>query len=175
MHLKFKHSLFPITLGQITILQDTVFISQPFSKDPKQRRMQIPLKRFYVRGLGQNSISLPFRLFQDLLFARMPQELFTRAADVKKTDLELQAIIKNKIEEYTYLFKNDRLSTLDYKNLRSGDKIHVSMSGKYKESVFPKKINLATNPGQKNSESMGISFRSLNLKATCSARHFPRF
>ena len=175
MALKLQDPFFGMTLGRITIREEQAYIDSPLAKDPAQKKMKIPLNNFYVTGLGQNNISLPFRLFQDLLYARLPAELFTRAANVKKNESELTAVVKRQGEEYTYIFNNDRLSSLNYKNSRSGAQIFVTMNGQYKNSIFPSNILMRTAPSGQKAEQMTITFRGVNLKATCSERNFPKF
>ena len=175
MRFKFTVPYIGITLSKITIASDMVYVSNPHARKKKDRKFSLPLKYFQVRGLGQNSISLPFSLFQDLLFARLPEVIFLPDAIIKETPEMLAILIKKETEEYNYHFKKGRLRRLIYHQLEKNNKVDVSLKGTYKKTVFPKTMELIMNPGLKNAEKMHITFRSLNLKARCTDPYFPHY
>lgn len=175
MRFVFSDTIFGITLMRITINAGTVEVYNPHAPDAKQRQT-IPLERFAVSGLGQNSIVLPFRLFQDLLFARIPPDVFQPKARVEKKGISQIAVtLESPAESYVYEFEANRLRGLRYLDKARGAVVDVALLGTYEDSSFPERIAMKMNPERTNAETMEIRFRGLDLKAACTDDHFPKY
>ena len=162
MHFIFTDQYLGITLSRITVFPDKVYIS-----DTRSKREVLPLKTFQVRGLGFNNIQLPFPLLQDLLFARLPEEIFSDRAELQLEGEKLSAEFSDRKDRYRYEFEQDRLRRLTY---RSGvAMVRVDLHGRYGKTIFPARIGLSS-----GGDRMAIRFQSLNLKARCKDSYFPK-
>ncbi len=173
MQLTLTHTILPITISRLTVRDGTAYIDNPYGESA-HRRAEIPVDRFAVSGLGSNSIVLPFRLFQDLLYARLPPDVFAPRADLKKIGPgQIIVALDSPYETYRYGFTENRLRTLEYTRKESGDEVRVVLEGTYGDSAFPEAIRLKMVPRGARPEEMGLRFRSLDLNARCQDRDFP--
>ncbi len=175
MRFIFRATFLNITVGKITVKDDVAYINNPHARRAKERRMRIPVNEFYVRGPGNTAIPLPFRLFQDLLFARLPDDLFSPEAKVVKNENQLDVAVNRDNEKYDYRFVDNRLRKLNYLNLRFRNRVQVSLDGQYRDSIFPQSITMLSQPPSGRPSVMRIRFRSLDLKARCTDPYFPRW
>ena len=166
----FTEPVLGVTLSRVTVSNDEVFIFNPHAEG--KQKVVVPLNQFEVSGLGNNNIRLPFRIFRDLLFARLPEGLFSRKT--KKEYLkkgELSILMEDGNESISYLFNENRLSELKYNNTKTGIRVDAVLKGSYNKSIFPKTIEFEmTNNHSK--EKMNIVFKKLNLKASCIDDYF---
>jgi len=172
---RFTDPIFGMTLSRVVIRDKQAYIRNPFAP-AKYRKQKAPVDRFAVSGLGKNSMVLPFRLFQDLLFARLPGDLFLPEARLeKKGPAEMDIFVVRSTEKYRYRFTANRLSSLLYENIRTGDQVLVELLGIYKKTLFPRQIKMRMKPPKGKPEFMWLHFDRLNLKARCALAHFPVF
>ncbi len=168
MRFIFTESYLGITLSQITITEQLVFLT-----NPRVTGQRIPLNQFEVAGLGNNSIRLPFRLFQDLIYARIPEEVFSNAANTALEKNTLNVSINASDEDYRYVFEDRRLRHLSYLRKSTADQIEVDLAGQYGSSVFPSTILMRTFRGGQPLDRLLITFNALSLEARCTDVHFP--
>ena len=169
----FTDTLFGITLSRVLIKDGVAHVYNPHASGEVQRQ-SIPVDRFAVSGLGSNSIVLPFRLFQDLLYARIPPDVFAPRADLRKVGLgKIIVSLDSENETYRYGFTENRLRELDYVRKSTGDAVKVALEGTYGESAFPQSIRMNMIPKKGQEQGMGIRFRDLNVKARCGDEYFP--
>jgi hypothetical protein len=163
MLLIFKDPFLGITLSRVVIKDSMVYLS-----NPRTDLQQIPLQSFEVQGLGNNGIQLPFAVFQDLLYARLPEDLFTRNASRKLDDAQLDVRLERQRETFRYQFVARRLREINY--IREPVNVEVHLNGTYGDTVFPALIDLQTiTPGR---DRMQIRFLSINPNAVCRESQF---
>lgn len=159
----FKDPFLGITLSRVVIKDGMVILS-----NPRTDLQRIPLDQFQMRGLGNNGIQLPFSVFSDLLFARLPDELFSANAIRELTGTDLNVRWEAPPEKFRYRFDARRLREISYQ--RGVVDVQVKLSGTYGRTVFPARIDLQTlSPGR---DRMGIRFLSINPGATCRESQF---
>ncbi|MEQ9364903.1 MAG: hypothetical protein RIF32_11700 [Leptospirales bacterium] len=159
----FKDPFLGITLSRVVIKDGVVVLS-----NPRNDLQRIPLERFQMQGLGNNGIQLPFSVFQDLLFARLPDELFSKQATRTLTGAQLDVNLNRSPEGFQYQFVERRLREIRYE--RTPVDVQVKLEGTYGDTVFPARINLqALAPGN---DRMQIRFLSINPDATCRESQF---
>ena len=158
MLMVFQDPFIGITLSRVVIKGGTVYISNP--RDGLQK---VPLELFQVQGLGNNSIALPFRVFQNLLFARLPEQLFTSAARPELNDTSLTISYLDETESYLYQFEERRLREIRYG--RSDLDIEVDLEGVYGRTAFPRTIRMrSVRPA---GDAMQIRFSRVDPAASC--------
>lgn len=159
----FKDPFLGITLSRVVIKDGIVIMS-----NPRVDLQRIPLRQFQMQGLGNNGIQLPFSVFQDLLFARLPDDLFSADATRALVDTQLDVDLNKAPESFQYQFVERRLREIRYE--RSPVDVQVKLEGTYRNTVFPARINLqALSPGN---DRMQIRFLSINPGAVCRASQF---
>lgn len=176
MRLMFRVPYIGISLSQMTVVDETVYV-----KTIQDSQVQtIPLDRFEVRGLGQNSIRLPFTFFQELLYGRLPGELYEKAKWVQKPDGTAEAILtesQNQTRQFEAIYKfrkDSRLASIEFERPGTNEKIRVITDGVYrKEASFPKKIEIISSRGN-YTEVLRVIFKSVRLDSNCSAGFFPK-
>jgi len=166
MLLTIRDAVFGIEVLRVVFIGDTVHIWN--LRDGKSFR--IPLDSFEVRGLGNNSIRLPFSLFQNFLFATLPDDLYSRGRVVSRDGGNLDVSIDGYRDTYTYHFESNRLRQLIYRD-PSGQRVDVALSGNYGETAFPETIRIEAgieeNERYLASEKMDIRFRKIDATASC--------
>lgn len=166
----FTEPVLGVTLSRVTVSNNEVFIFNPHAEG--KQKVVVPLNHFEVSGLGNNNIRLPFRIFRDLLFARLPDGLFSgknKKEYFKNGELSIRMEEGN--ESTSYLFKENKLSELKYFSSKTGTQVDAILKGSYNESVFPKTIEFEMKTNQ-SKEKMNIVFKKLNLKASCRDDYF---
>ncbi len=158
---------FGVTLSDALITQDTVIV-----KTFREKRREFPADQFEVRGLGSNSIALPFRLFQDLIYGRIPDEVYKMPARLDAATNTLTVDVKTGGEEYRYEFGGERLRRLFYRRADMPGEIEVTLEGTYRDTHFPQSIRMEA--GEKNAprDQFTITFTGLNLEAKCTDGYF---
>lgn len=158
---------FGVTLSDALIAQETVVV-----KTFREKRREFPADRFEVRGLGSNSIALPFRLFQDLIYGRIPDEVYKMPARLDAATDTLTVEVKTGGEEYRYEFVGERLRRLYYRRSDMPGEIEVTLDGIYRDTHFP--LNIKMEAGEKNTQrdQFTITFTGLNLEAKCTDDYF---
>ena len=170
----FTDTFLGITLTRVTIRDGVAHVDNPHAQGA-ERKVSIPVDQFSVSGLGSNSIVLPFRLFQDMLYARIPPDVFSPGANVEKVAAgHIQVSLGSSEETYRYGFIENRLRELTYVKNGTGDEVRVSLDGNFEDSSFPQSIRIKMIPKRGRPEEMGIRFRGLNLDARCGDAYFPR-
>ncbi|MBI3396426.1 MAG: DUF4292 domain-containing protein, partial [Spirochaetia bacterium] len=104
MHMAFMDPYFGLTISELTVTPEKVYIS-----GMREKNRSIPTDRFQVRGMGNNSIALPFTLFQDLLYGRIPETVYKAPAHINKETDVMTVDVKTPDEESRFEFKGDRL------------------------------------------------------------------
>ena len=159
----FKDPLLGITLSRLLIKDGIVTIS-----NPRSDLQRSPLRQFQMQGLGNNGIQLPFSVFQDLLFARLPEDLFSNQAKRVLADTQLDVSLNRAPEKFQYQFIERRLREINYEN--SPVAVEVKLTGTYGTTVFPARIDLqALSPGN---DRMQIRFLSIDPGAVCRESQF---
>ncbi len=159
----FKDPFLGITLSRVVIKNGVVLLS-----NPRTDLQRIPLRQFQMQGLGNNGIQLPFEVFQDLLFARLPDELFSEQATRTLESTRLNVDLDRSPERFQYQFVERRLREIRYE--RAPVDVQVKLEGTYGKTVFPARINLqALSPGN---DRMQIRFLSINPGAVCRDAQF---
>lgn len=172
MRLRITVPFIGITVSEITIASEMVYINNPLAKQ-KLKKQIIPIKKFELKGLGHNNMPLPFQLFQDLLYARLPYRLFSRHAKLKKKGELLEVAFKKEGAIYRYKFINQKLRSVKYTGPgATGNQIEAIIDGNFEKSKFPETLILYMNPGKRDVERMDIDFNDLNLNASCKDSHF---
>lgn len=168
MRFIFTDTILGITLSQVTISGGQVFIT-----NPRENGATVPLERFEVRGLGNNSIRLPFRLFQDLVYARLPDEVLSNQAKVDGQEKIMNVQLETPSESSTYRFESRRLRHLTYLRKGAGDRVEVDLTGKYRDSIFPQSIVMQSFREAAQLDRLVLTFNELNLEARCTDVYFP--
>jgi hypothetical protein len=163
----FTDSIFGITLSHMTIRDGFVYIGSP--RDPVQ---QIPVDRFVVGGLANNSIRLPFRLFEDLMYGRVPEQVFADKTHYRTEGARLFAEYEDRESKSVYEFENDRMRSVTYLHKQDRANAKAEMTGTYPRSPFPQKMELngwIDGPPEK----MIVNFQGVDMTAVCKEVQFP--
>ena len=170
MVLEFRDPFLGITISRVVIRDGFAFV-----RSAEQGTLApIPLNQFYVQGLGNNGIQLPFVAFQDLLYARLPAALFEPGARLQQEQSRLEVLIGNTAQSYRYEFEERRLRTLKYASANPPANIDVTLEGAYRDSQFPESINMQAGPGSQSGELLRLDFRSVDQNASCAEYLFAR-
>jgi len=167
MRFVFNERFLGITLSQVTIADEKVFITSP-----RENGALFLLSEFEVRGLGFNNIRMPFRLFQDLLYVRIPEEVFLPKTKRVYENGVLTASLSLPGEYGVYVFKNHRLRELHFSRM-NGEKIDTDLKGQFQKTLLPSSIEMKTVSSTGQSESLKITFVSYDPKARCVDDLFP--
>ncbi len=165
MLLIFRDPFLGITLSRLVVKDGQVYLS-----NPRTDLYSVPLEQFELRGMGNNAISLPFSVFQDLLYARLPQTLFTKKAKRSLEDAKLSVVVDEpqRNENYRYDFVERRLREIRYK--RNVTDVQIQLDGTYGDTVFPRTIEVATLAPTR--DRMYLRFTSINPNVSCRDSHF---
>lgn len=171
MRLMFRVPYIGISLSQMTVLDETVYIKTIQDQSVKQ----IPLDRFEVRGLGQNSIRLPFTFFQELLYGRLPENLYENAKWTLNDRQIVTAVLDQGQSKAIYKFRPDyRLDSIRFERPDSSEEIRVQTSGVYRQDAsFPKKIEIISAKGN-YTEVLRIIFNGVRIDSSCKIQFFPK-
>lgn len=165
MLLVFRDPFLGITLSRLVVKGGQVYLS-----NPRTDLYTVPLEQFELRGMGNNAISLPFSVFQDLLYARLPESLFTKQAKRSLEDSKLSVLVEEpqRNENYRYDFIERRLREIRYK--RNSTDVQVQLNGTYGDTVFPRTIEVDTLAPTR--DRMSLRFTSINPNVSCNDGHF---
>ncbi len=167
MRIKLSDPYFGIPVSTVIVSGDKVFID-----NAGQVPRVLPLGNFEVSGLSNNRVILPFRLFQDLLFGRVPGELFKRGARRTKQDETLTITLTGPGEDYKYSFKSNRLTNLAYERHDTGDRIEGDLSGSLSGSIYPEVIELRGGTGENLKDKLILNFRRIRPESNCNVAMF---
>lgn len=163
----FMDPIFGIVLQHLTIRDGYVYAGSP--RDPTVR---IEQDRFVVSGLGNNSMRLPFSIFQDLMYGRIPEEVFGQSTRYRTDKNRLIAEREDETSRSVYEFENDRLRSMEYLQKSDSSRVRAVLSGRYMATPFPQRMELEGSRGGP-AEKMAVDFRSVEMPATCKEVHFP--
>lgn len=163
----FMDPIFGITLQHLTIRDGFVYAGSP--RDPTVR---IEQDRFVVSGLGNNSMRLPFSIFQDLMYGRIPEEVFASQTHYRTDKNRLIAEREDASSKAVYEFENDRLRAMEYLQKSDSSRVRAVLSGRYRATPFPQTMQLEGSRGGP-AETMIVDFRSVEMPSTCKEVHFP--
>ena len=175
MRMQFNDTVLGLTLSQITIRNEIVYM---YNKYAEQKKVKIPVDRFYFQlpgPGGRPSASFSFKLFQDFLFARLPPALFSPQATVNKKETQLNVSVIGAGENYSYNFIDNRLRSLIYTQPASNTKALVNLNGQFRETIFPKYMEMILFSGVRSAGKMKLTFRKVYLDEDCSDKYFPTF
>lgn len=160
-----------LILSWITIIDKQAYLSNP----KKQGVYQLSLDKLELGSLANNSIKFPFKLFQDILFGKLPEGLL----ESENWQYEEQFIGKYTGEDgdlITFYFdKKDskRIEKIEYGKPTIGYKAIATFHGKFYDTKYPKILKILTYQNQKPLESMNIEFYRYINPARCGSENFP--
>lgn len=125
-----------------------------------------------VGGLGNNSMRLPFNTFQDLMYGRIPEEVFAKETKYRTEKNRLFAEREDEFSKSVYEFENDRLRSMEYLQKSDSSRVRAVLTGRYRATQFPERMELEGSRGGP-AEKMIVDFRSVEMPATCREAHFP--
>ncbi|MCB1172469.1 MAG: hypothetical protein KDK39_02835, partial [Leptospiraceae bacterium] len=142
MKLEFKVPYIGMLLSRLVIIHEQVYLDDVYN----QRKQVFPLANFVVGGMNQSSIPLPFYVFQDILYARLPGRIYTGQAQRILAAPELRIAWQAGYEQYKYFFKNRQLQELDYfyqvKERNLYQHVKVKLIGRFGRTIYPAIIRL---------------------------------
>ena len=143
----------------------------------EKKTVSFPLSRFELRGLGNNSIRFPFTLFQNFLYGTLPEDLFDKKSKMLSEEGKLKVTRNLAGSSYEYRFVQNRLKSLTYSNRQDNTRADVSLNGRFKETIYPRTINI--NAGNFNvdsvsseQEKINITFVNVNQNVKCDDHFF---
>ncbi len=153
-----------IVISRILIEREVVIF-----KERNGRIQQVPKKNFNLQTSGIHSFALPFDLFDDLLYGRLPEELFSAADPLAQDGQKVVAHLKKGPHKIRYTFHKNRLEHLLVEESASGRSAEIRASGIYRNTKFPRQIEISSVNRKKN---LKIRFSHFNLQADCRDRYF---
>jgi hypothetical protein len=174
MHMIFRDPMFGIELSRVLIANERVVVLNP----QDDSRATVPVGLFEVRGLGNNSVRMPFLLFQNFLYGTLPEHFYRIGEITERGDNWVGVTYEYGGAEYSYVFELGRLKRFSYREPLKKSTIEVSLEGVYDGTIFPKKIVMLSGTGEKlnraTAERMTVQFWKLNTADACEDRHFAR-
>ena len=168
MRLVIKDRILGLSLSEMTLRDGNVYL-----KNIGQNHQVIPRDRFQVAGLGNNSIVLPFSLFQELLYGRIPDEVYNDYDSVKNEPEGLVVRLTKPDAAYMYRFNDNRLAHMNYDPVAGAGKVDVALDGQVAATTFPRRIDIAMKEGEQIRETMKIVFHRVDTRALCTDSRFP--
>jgi hypothetical protein len=168
MRLVIRDRILGLSLSEMTLREGNVYL-----KNIGQNRQVIPRDRFQVAGLGNNSIVLPFSLFQELLYGRIPDEVYSNYDSVKNEPEGLVVRLTKPDAAYLYRFNDNRLAFMNYEPVGQTGQVDVALTGQVAATTFPKRIDIAMKEGAQIRETMKILFHRVDTRAQCTDARFP--
>jgi len=164
----FRDPYIGITLSRVVIREGMVYVTA----DGKLQT--VPLSRFRVQGMGYNDIALPFTVFQDLLYARLPDEIFARESEVDqdKSERAIRVRFQKQGDDYLYTFRDRRLAEIRYTMSDKPFLVDVDLSGQYGDTSFPQRIAMSSAYQGRAPSTLAINFLSINPSANCREEQF---
>ncbi len=160
-----------ITYSWITILNDTAYFSNP----REQRVLKLPYKDLQLGSLVSNNIKIPFYVFQDILFGRLPKELLE--SEIWEFNQQfIGKYINLDGDQITFYFdKKDhkRIEKIEYINPKTNYVGIVNFYGKFYDTKYPKSLNIQTYQNKLPLETMQVYFYRYIDKAMCKDEYFP--
>ncbi len=168
MRLVIKDRLLGLSLSEMTLVDGIIYL-----KNIGQDRQVIPREEFQVSGLGNNAIVLPFSLFQDLLYGKIPGDVFTKYESATTENGALVVLLKKPEAAYNYRFVSNRLAEMKYEPVGQNGVVEVALNGQFQATSFPGAINIAMREGGRINETMNITFQRVDPRAQCTDARFP--
>ena len=170
LHLEFRVPYIGIKLSQLTILEETAYV-----KNVQMDRMEtIPVSMLQVQGMGQNSIQLPFSLFQELLYAGLPKNVSNVAKWSENQDGSVSARISDADSTIAYHFESGHLQQIQYNKQQTAESIRVDLKGlRSKEPSIPSRLSVEARKAGGAPEMLILDFTGVNARANCSLQQFP--
>lgn len=165
IRLIFTEPMLGITLSWVTIQKDVVYLSNPRERKP----ITVPLEGFIVTGPDPDSLRLPYRVFESLLYGRLPAVVYETKVRSSIEKDRLRIDVSQAGERIVYYFDQDYLREMDYEGVYSDVPIKATLSGNYRKSKFPLRIDVVG----ASKQPVSISTTALDMNARCSDTHFP--
>lgn len=165
----FRDPYIGLTLSRVVIREDTVYVTPS-----GENTQSIPLPYFRVQGMGYNDIALPFSVFQDLLYARLPDEIFARESELSQDEAEraIRVRFQRDGDDYLYTFRERRLDEIRYTMRERPFLVDVDLSGQYGDTAFPQRISMASAYQGRAPSTLAVTFLSINPAANCRESQF---
>lgn len=160
-----------ITLSWITIIQNQAYMSNP----RQEGVIQIPLSELELGSLVNNKIKIPFSLFKDILFGKLPGDLLISNL-WEYNEYFKGKYINEQGDIITFYFDQKdkkRIQKIEYLNPRNQYIGIVNFQGKFYDTKYPKTLVIQTYQNKTPLESMTIYFYRYLDKAWCKDHYFP--
>ncbi|GIX40321.1 MAG: hypothetical protein KatS3mg129_0054 [Leptospiraceae bacterium] len=161
-----------ITLSWITIINNMAYLSNP----RQEGVIKLPVEKLQLGSLANNNIQLPFSLFQDILFGRLPEELIQS----EQWQYEKNQFIGQYLGEdgaliifYFDPIDKKRIQKIEYKKPIENYLAIANFEGKFYNTKYPKVLKIKTYQNAKPLESMNIYFHRYIDNAWCKNEYFP--
>ncbi|MFN3603202.1 MAG: hypothetical protein ACK4UJ_00675 [Leptonema sp. (in: bacteria)] len=160
-----------ITISWITIIRNMAYLSNP----RREGVIKISLKELELGSFANNNIKIPFSLFKDILFGRLPEELLE--SETWEIDDQIKGTYRNHQGDLVTFFFNKkepkRIEKIEYRNPKTNYIGIVNFINKFYNTKYPQKIEIQTFQNKTSLESMWISFYRYIENARCKNEHFP--
>ncbi len=159
-----------IIYSWMTVLNNDVYMTSPrFQGIIKKNISEIELG-----SLANNQIKLPFSLFRDILFGRIPEQIQTAGIWEQKEELSVRHLEKgNQIEIFFDRKEKKRIHRILFEKQEFQYRAIVHFIGKFYDTKYPQKIKIQTYQNQKPLEVMDILFERYIDNARCNDEFFP--
>lgn len=170
MMMEFSVPFIGYKLSRIIIKNKKVYINDLYNN----KKQNVALETFALGGLTKSQILLPFYIFQDILYARLPDKIYSTIARRSINGDTLQVQWKSGYEQYEYSFKARRLKSIKYLFAFEKDKqdIEISLFGQYQGSSFPSRINVISKNIDGKPDQLKLAFKYIQTKSSCNDSHF---
>lgn len=159
-----------ITLSWITIKNGTAYVSHPRMAGVQK----VPLEGFELQSMGTNNIQLPFTLFQDILYGRLPAGLYGENTIWELTETGYSARFTQNGDAFEYRFNKDyRVERILFAKAGGDYNADIVLKGVFYNTILPQWFNIQTYAGGRPSETMRIVFQAADFKAWCKDEYFP--
>ncbi|MCS7205972.1 MAG: hypothetical protein NZ853_09750 [Leptospiraceae bacterium] len=160
-----------LTISWITVIDKIAYLSHP----NKEGVLKLPLKDVSLGSVVNNQIQIPFALFQDILFGKLPTELF-QTQDWKFENQQWIVQYTQNGDVITFYFRNEdplRLEKVIYQKPQDSYYAIVNFVDKFYETKYPKQLKIQTFQNKTALESMTINFYKYIDTTKCKNEHFP--
>jgi hypothetical protein len=159
-----------ITLSWITIQNGMAYVSNPRMAGVQR----VPLEGFELQSLGTNNIQLPFTLFQDVLYGRLPASLYGENTKWEPTETGYSARFTQNGDAFEYRFSKDyRVERILYAKAGGNYNADIVLKGVFYNTILPQWFAIQTYSGGRPSETMRIVIQAADFKAWCKDEYFP--
>jgi|GEM_PF-2601050 hypothetical protein len=161
-----------ITISWITVINNTAYLTNP----RQEGILKMPVEKLQLGSFVNNNIQMPFSLFQDILFGRLPNALIqSEQWFFEENQLRASYMGEDGSTIKFYFLPTDRkrIQKIEYINPKINYLAIANFEGKFYDTKYPKSVNINTYQGKKPLESMGIFFYRYIDKAWCKDEYFP--